>query len=170
MPRSISWVLAVVAILLTHSLFAQTDPSHHPPGLDEWRGWYRDASTSDRAEWMAERMDSVAKSTKHPMVEGYQAVAHLMMADEAWNPVDKLTLFNRWKPVLEGAILSLPNNPDLALLRLGVQAHVPIILDYRSDMERDQEVVAEALSNDHWGDAPLYATFARDFLLYLKSL
>ena len=170
MPRSISWALAVVAILLTHSLLAQTDPPTHPLGLDDWRGWYREASTFDQAEWMAERMDSVAKLIKHPMVDGYQAVAHLMMADEAWNPVDKLRLFNRWKPVLEGAILSLPNNPDLALLRLGVQAHVPVILDYRSDMERDQEIVAEALSNDHWGDAPLYATFARDFLLYLKSL
>ena len=45
------------------------------------------------------------------------AVSNLMVADELWNPLEKLEIFNAWQPVLESAVAALPEHPDLALLR-----------------------------------------------------
>ena len=54
-------------------------------------------------------------------------MTQLMVADEfahgTMEKMEKLEIFNAWQPVLESAVSALPEHPDLALLRLGVQNH-----------------------------------------------
>lgn len=143
--------------------------------LVEWRAWYRDATTNGRATEMAARMTKACGSdeenlTPDALAQGFLAVAHLMLADEAWNPLDKLGLFNEWKPQLEAAIALSPGDADLAFLRLGVQTHVPDLLKYNGDLDSDRLKVENALASGHWRTDPLHAAFVRDFLMYLKSL
>ena len=85
-------------------------------------------------------------------------------------PLEKLEIFNAWQPVLESAVAALPEHPDLALLRLGVQNHVPSILNYSHNTQSDRLLVERALAEGHWSSDRIHAAFVRDFLTYLKSL
>jgi len=143
----------------------------HRENLPAWRKLYREASASNSAESMALFMDSTRQMHPEcPLAQGFLAVAELMLAEETWNPMDKLARFNTWQPELESAMKTLPGDPDLALLRLGVQAHVPSILNYKQDMANDEDLVRHALALGHWSNDPEHATFAEAFLSYLKSL
>lgn len=159
-----------LALSLAPSLLAQTTGDD----LHRWRGWYREATTAEGAAAMAERMASDRDARKDleadPVAQGFLAVAELMIADHAWNPVDKLSQFLDWQPELEAALAARPGDPDLAFLRLGVQTHAPALLNYFSDVEADRNVVEAGLASGHWSDDPTHAAFVRDFLLYLKSL
>lgn len=120
---------------------------------------------------MVERMVSdCGTCEEHPLSHGFLAVSNLMVADELWNPVEKLEIFNAWKPILESAVAALPEHPDLALLRLGVQTHVPSILNYSNNTQADRLLVERALAQGHWSSDRIHAAFVRDFLTYLKSL
>ena len=159
-----------LAASLAPSLLAQTTGDD----LLRWRGWYREATTAKGAATMAQRMASVRDGREDlradPMAQGFLAVAELMIADHAWNPVDKLSQFLDWQPELEAALAARPGDPDLAFLRLGVQTHAPALLNYFSDVEADRSVVDAGLASGHWNDDPMHAAFVRDFLTYLKSL
>ena len=147
------------------------DAQVHPTQLSTWRALYREASASNQAKPMALSMKTIQqRHPDSPMVNGFLAVAELMLAEESWNPVDKLARFNAWQPVLDAAINAMPGDPDLALLRLGVQAHVPALLNYDQDMLHDEALVRQALARGHWSNDPEHAAFAEAFLSYLKSL
>ena len=167
MTRCITLIACLGFALLTLNVEAQT----HETPLATWRALYRQASETNQAKPMALSMDSTRQQRPDsPMVNGFLAVAELMLAEESWNPVDKLARFNAWQPVLDAAIKAMPGDPDLALLRLGVQAHVPAILNYDQDMANDEAVVRQALARGHWSNDPEHAEFAEAFLSYLKSL
>jgi hypothetical protein len=159
-----------LAFSLAPSLVAQTTGDD----LLRWRGWYREATTADGAATMAQRMaierDTRADLANDPMAQGFLAVAELMIADHAWNPVDKLSQFIDWQPELEAALAARPGDPDLAFLRLGVQSHAPALLNYSSALQADRSFVEAGLASGHWREDPTHADFVRDFLLYLKSL
>ena len=167
MTRCITLVACLGFLLLSASVEAQT----HKTPIATWRALYRQASETNQAKPMALSMDSARQQhPDSPMARGFQAVAELMLAEESWNPMDKLARFNAWQPVLDAAINALPGDPDLALLRLGVQAHVPALLNYDQDMVHDEAVVRQALKRGHWSNDPEHAAFAEAFLTYLKSL
>jgi len=159
-----------LAFCLAPSLLAQTTGDD----LLRWRGWYREAATAEGAAAMTQRMASERDSrddlATDPLAQGFLAVAELMVADHAWNPVDKLSQFLDWQPELEAALAARPGDPDLAFLRLGVQTHAPALLNYFSEVDVDRRVVEAALASGHWSNDPLHAAFVRDFLTYLKSL
>jgi hypothetical protein len=167
MTRCVTLVACLGYLLLSLGVSAQT----HQSELTSWRALYRQASETDQAKLMALAMDSARqRHPDSPMAKGFLAVAELMLAEESWNPMDKLARFNAWQPVLDAAISAMPGDPDLALLRLGVQAHVPALLNYDQDMVHDEAVVRQALARDHWSNDPEHAAFAEAFLTYLKSL
>ena len=139
--------------------------------VERWRGWYREATSSENATSMVENMTKDCGSCEEQAMSlGFLAVAQLMIADETWNPVDKFAQFSAWKPALESAIGRSPDNPDLVFLRLGVQTHVPALLDYSGNKNDDRLVVERALSSGFWSSDATHAAFVRDFITYLKSL
>ena len=142
-------------------LSSSVDAQVHPTQLSTWRALYRQASASNQAKPMALSMETIQqRHPDSPMASGFLAVAELMLAEESWNPMDKLARFNAWQPVPEAAMNAMPGDPDLALLRLGVQAHVPAILNYKEDMATTRNVVRQALARGHWSNDPEHAAFA----------
>jgi hypothetical protein len=81
-----------------------------------------------------------------------------------WNPMDKWTQFQTWKPQLEEAIVQRPLDADLRFFRLSVQFSVPALLEYNSDMDEDSDAVREALSDAFWAERPEYESFVAAFL------
>ena len=166
MGGTLRWVWTVLGIVSWSLAFSQSSPSM----LAEWRSLYRKAAASEAAGPMAQSMAMACEqqpSNDHAL--GFHAVAELMLAEEAWNPMDKLQRFNEWKPVLEGVLSELPNDPDMALLRLGVQEHVPLFLNYHDDMPRDRAVVEQGIDSNHWAEDPEHQLFVQEFLLSLKA-
>ena len=140
--------------------------------LVAWRAMYRDAKDASTVNAMAEALQ--AHLDTHPddlTAQAFHATAMLMKADHAWNPLDKLALFQDWKPQLERAIAQSEgaSMADLVFLRMGVQAHVPSLLDYQSDLPDDERMVRDALKAGHWKEDVVHQTFVEDFLTYLEA-
>ena len=140
--------------------------------LVAWRSMYRDAKDAPTVNAMAETLQ--AHLDNHPddlTAQAFHATAMLMKADHAWNPLDKLALFQDWKPQLERAIARSEGAlmADLVFLRMGVQAHVPSLLDYQSDLPSDERMVRDALKAGHWQEDVVHQTFVKDFLTYLEA-
>ena len=136
-----------------------------------YRAWYREATSLNGAEKMAEEMTLEWKTQpEDAFTLGFLAVSELMLADHAWNPLDKLAQFLEWQPQLDQAIDQRPDDPDLAFLRLGVQIHAPALLDYQSDIEHDKTLVSQALLAGHWKEDPVHESFVQDFLNYIQGL
>lgn len=166
MGGTLRWACTVLGIISWSLACSQSSPSV----LDEWRALYRQAALSETAGPMAQSMAAICEqSPSNAQARGFHAVAELMLAEETWNPMDKLQRFNEWKPVLEGVLSELPHDPDMALLRLGVQEHVPLFLDYHDDMTRDQAIVQEGLDSKHWAEDPDHQLFVQEFLLSLRA-
>lgn len=176
MLRTGSQLLCVLG-LCWGTLHAQTS------NLPALRAWYRDASTArnagspealDRATAMASQVRSMretetTRGNDAAVLQGFEAVAQLLVAEQVWNPVEKLSQFLDWQPVLEASVQAQPNDPDLAVLRMGVQVHAPAFLNYRDDVAHDRECAEQALHRGHWASDPEHEAFVRDFLTYLKS-
>ena len=166
MSGTLRWACTVLGIISWSLACSQSSPSV----LDEWRALYRQAALSETAGPMAQSMAAICEqSPSNAQARGFHAVAELMLAEETWNPMDKLQRFNEWNPVLEGVLSELPHDPDMALLRLGVQEHVPLFLDYHDDMTRDQAIVQQGLDSKHWAEDPEHQLFVQEFLLSLKA-
>lgn len=166
MGGTLRWVWTVLGIASWSLAFSQSSPSM----LAEWRSFYRQAAQSETAGPMAQSMATLCEQNpSNAQARGFHAVAELMLAEEAWNPMDKLQRFNEWKPVLEAVLSELPRDPDMALLRLGVQQHVPGFLNYRDDMVQDQSIVQQGLDNHHWAKDVEHQLFVQEVLLSLEA-
>ena len=176
MLRARSQLVCVLG-LCWGSLHAQT------ADLPTLRAWYRAASTArnaaspealQRATEMASNVRSMretetARGNDVAVVQGFEAVAHLLVAEQVWNPVEKLSQFLDWQPVLETSVQAQPNDPDLVMLRMGVQVHAPAFLNYNDDVAHDRLCAERALRMGHWASDQEHEAFVRDFLTYLKS-
>lgn len=162
MARALAWML----VLGTPSLLLGQTHSE----LSSWRAWYRQTSEGGLADSAIAPMTTALQA--HPnnaVCTAFLATAQLQKAQELWNPLDKLTTFQTWRPVLDSALEALPHNPDLALLRLGVQTHTPSFLDYDQAVASDARRVREALAAGHWKDDPTHEAFVQDFFTYLET-
>ena len=162
MARALAWmlVLGMPSLLLgqTHS------------ELSSWRALYRQTAEGGPADSAIVPMTAALQA--HPnnaVCAAFHATARLQKAQELWNPFDKLTTFQTWRPVLDSTLEVLPHDPDLALLRLGVQSHTPSFLDYDQAMDTDARRVREALTAGHWKDDPTHEAFVQDFFTYLET-
>lgn len=137
-----------------------------------WRSLYRQALDAEGASAMSLALANHLQ--EHPsddIAQGFYATAMLMTAQHAWNPLEKLELFQSWKPRLERAIAQshVDSQADLLFLRLGVQTHVPTLLDYRSEMTSDRRLVEQAMREGFWSDDPQHERFVSEFLTYLET-
>ena len=162
MAHALAWmlVLGMPSLLLgqTHS------------ELSAWRALYRQTAEGGPADSAIVPMTASLRA--HPnnaICIAFHATAQLQKAQELWNPFDKLTTFQTWQPVLDSALEALPQDPDVALLRLGVQSHTPSFLDYDQAKATDAQHVREALTSGHWNDDSAHAAFVQDFFTYLET-
>ncbi|MDA0728471.1 MAG: hypothetical protein O3B70_02985 [Bacteroidetes bacterium] len=174
--EGIETVIGVPLLRKPQSSKDSSTPCHQSADRDRLllRSWYRQASqaqSTDEATRMSEQINQLeSNDCQEWLLQGFRAVAELMIANHAWNPAEKLSRFLEWQPILEAAIQDHPEDPDLAFLRLGVQTHVPAFLSYCANIPADRDKVERALRDGFWSHDTTHEAFVREFLSYLKSL
>lgn len=78
---------------------------------------------------------------------GYEGALLMKKASLVSKPKDKLRFFKAGRIKLETALLADPDNTDLHFLRLVIQEKAPKIVRYRTDIEKDKNMVLKNFSS-----------------------
>ncbi|MCC6373150.1 MAG: hypothetical protein IT236_19250 [Bacteroidia bacterium] len=106
----------------------------------------RSANNAETAQFFFNKTKSIELSEK-PVLRGYKAMASFIMCKHAVNPFTKLNYFNKGKKELDAAIFAESGNIELLFLRFATQCHVPVFLNYSSNMESDKKMLLNYLAN-----------------------
>lgn len=77
----------------------------------------------------------------------YKACATMMMAKYCFNPVTKLSYFNKGKSLLEKCVRSQSENIEVRYLRFTVQTFSPDFLGYNTSIQEDKGFLLKHLSS-----------------------
>lgn len=132
--------IALIGLVLFSSI-----PGFIFPTPEDVRPMYHKAASDEKA--CKELIKILAPFTEHnnALLSGYKGSATMMMAKYVFNPVTKLSYFNKGKNILEKAISKEKNNVELRFLRYGVQLSIPFFLGYKSDLKTDKEFLLTSL-------------------------
>jgi hypothetical protein len=108
--------------------------------LSEARMLYNHAVENEEAAESLLKI-SEANTFTNPVMMGYKAAGHMMMAKHVGNPFKKMSHFNKGKDILGNAIAADKNNLELRFLRFAVQAEAPGFLDYKDNLEEDKRLL-----------------------------
>lgn len=112
--------------------------------VDDLRVLYRDATKSEeQAQAFYEPLTEVTKDDK-PVLVAYKGAGLMLLAR-----YEKLTergpKVKDAVPWIEQAVADDPDNPEIRLIRLSVQEHLPKFLKYSQDIEDDRQFIQQAL-------------------------
>jgi len=119
--------------------------------LKEIRDLYYKVNTEDSGLDDFEKSLNKNNKMPKPELEGYKAVLWFLKAKKSFNPYKKYESFNKGKQQLELLIKKYPDNIELHFLRLTIQDHLPIFLDYNDKIEIDEIFIKakiKELNND----------------------
>ena len=92
------------------------------------------------------------KSESNPDVKAYVYSLEMKKAEYSYNPVEKLTIFNRYRTKLESLISKHPSNIHLRYMRLTIQEKLPRFLGYSSSIEADKKFLKQKMDNKDASD------------------
>ena len=134
------------------------------PGLSELRRLFSLAAIKqDAAKKLSELLAEVGTSSQ-PVYVCYKGVAKMIQAKYALNPINKLSLFNKGKALIERAIKTDTTNVEMRFLRLTIQNNLPVILGYKNNIVLDKTYLENKINNEN--DNELKHIISR----YLSSL
>lgn len=76
-------------------------------------------------------------TSKNEVYLAYFGAFQTIYANHVFNPINKLTYFNKGKKNIEKAIKLNPNNIDIRFLRYSIQKKCPKFLGYKNNIEED---------------------------------
>ncbi len=79
--------------------------------------------------------------------KGYHGAALALKASYSWNPISKMSYFNKAKKTIDAAIQSEPKNIELRMIRSSIQSNVPKILGYHKNIEEDRDFILNNVKN-----------------------
>jgi hypothetical protein len=129
-------IILFLAILLTHT--SSTDV------IDIRKQYVVAANDKQAAKKLLTVLEK--KSNANHTLLGYQGAVMMVMAKYHFNPVSKLNSFQSGKLLLEKSILHAPENIELRYLRLTIQYHAPIFLDYNKSIQQDKAFIMNMIS------------------------
>jgi hypothetical protein len=92
------------------------------------------------------------KSENSPGVKAYVYSLEMKKAEYSFNPVEKLTIFNRYRNKFEDLISKHPSNIHLRYMRLTIQEKLPQILGYYSSIEADKQFLKQKMETKDASD------------------
>lgn len=105
---------------------------------------------SGKSESSCAKLNSMLEQfneTNNPVLGAYKASASMMMAGYVFNPVSKLSYFNKGKDLLEKCINSDSINIELHYLRFAMQAEAPSFLGYKDFISADKKFILEKVDS-----------------------
>ncbi|MEJ5995981.1 hypothetical protein WG904_16255 [Pedobacter sp. Du54] len=79
------------------------------------------------------------------LLTGYKGAAIMMEANHVFNPITKLSRFNKGKQLIENAIRKDGSNVELRYIRLTIQTNIPGFLGYSNAIEADKKLLINKL-------------------------
>jgi hypothetical protein len=116
--------------------------------------YYKASVNKSDAETFFETIHSTPKIDKF-LLAGYQGMSHMIKANYAFNPYNKLSYFIKGKNLLDEAITADPKNIELRFLRFSVQTNAPAFLGYGGKVNEDKKEIM--LAYHHLVDEDLKA-------------
>ncbi len=114
--------------------------------IEKARYLYNKAANEEKAA--LELLDlTEKKNEEEPVLLGYKAAGHMMMAKHVGNPFKKMSHFNKGKKILNNALEADKQNLELRFLRFAVQAEAPAFLGYRENLEEDKLLLINGVGN-----------------------
>lgn len=114
--------------------------------ISEVRSLYIKATQEEAAAHKLIEFTSHGNSSE-PLMLGYRAAAHMMLAKHVGNPFKKLSNFYQGKEIFTKAVNAAPASVELRFLRFSVQAEAPAFLNYRENLEEDKKILLEQTSD-----------------------
>lgn len=130
-------------ILLLINILPALEHGNDIDGLVSIRNQYVKAVSS--REQNEQFIQTLQRQPRTAIIKGYFAGSHFIKASHAMAPWTKWSEFKTGKKLLEQAIHSAPNEPELRFIRLTIQANLPGFLNYSSDIKADTDFLKTAL-------------------------
>jgi hypothetical protein len=105
--------------------------------------FYKATESRKVAEEFREKM--TVANEQLPVFLGYKAMAEMLMANYSFNPINKISYFNKGKDLLEKSVKLAPKSAELRFLRFSIQTNAPSFLLYKSSIEEDKKVILQYL-------------------------
>ncbi len=98
---------------------------------------------------------------KEGIVLAYQAMSEALVAQTAWNPLEKYTRIKKFEELISKAIINDPNNLEIRFLRLCIENYIPEWLGIPNHLLDDKSFILT-----HLEQAKLLM-FDRGFIRYI---
>jgi hypothetical protein len=134
-------IKSIVMVLLTMTMFSGSQK----PDMTTYRS-LMDKSVND--EKIAKQFYSLTNRIQisdEPVIVGVKAMSELIMCKHVFNPVSKISHFNRGKKLLDNAISRSTTNPELLFFRFATQSNVPALLNYNANLQADKLILISYL-------------------------
>ncbi|MEW7277514.1 hypothetical protein ABW636_02845 [Aquimarina sp. 2201CG1-2-11] len=109
--------------------------------IEEIRDSYKTCNQSEEKATQFFELTEKALHNKGAVYKGYHGAALALKASFAWNPIKKLSNFNKAKKMIDEAIFLEPENVELRMIRLSIQSNAPKIAGYYKNIEEDKKVM-----------------------------
>lgn len=127
----------IISLLLVYHSSINSD-------VVRFRNLYIEAPSNEKK---ALKLIEETQNGSSSLEKGYFGAGKMLMAKYYLNPISKLNTFSAGKQILETAIQSDKNNPELRYLRLTIQTNVPVFLRYSMNVNEDKSFLRSALVN-----------------------
>ncbi|RZL38292.1 MAG: hypothetical protein EOO96_03245 [Pedobacter sp.] len=114
--------------------------------MNELRDLYEQAPTSETANLKLNKFLET-KQSDDALINGYKGAGTMILANHVFNPISKLSKFNKGKKLIEQAIKADPNGIELRYLRFTIQTNLPGFLGYKSNIKSDKVFLINGLAN-----------------------
>lgn len=113
--------------------------SFQTPSLSEVRQLYLNSAEEEAAAKELLKLSKANDDTA--VILGYKGAAEMMLAKHVFNPLSKMSHFNKGKKAFSKAIETEPANVELRFLRFSVQSETPDFLGYKDNLEEDKKIL-----------------------------
>ena len=141
--------------------------SAHHPDLQVYRKLLdQSVANKDTANLFYAKLKNVTADSD-PALLGFKAMSEFMLCKHLFNPVSRISHFNKGKSLLEKAIQRNSTDPELLYFRLSTQSNIPAMLRYNSNIKADKQFLLAYLKKGAGSDLeddPVYQRI-RSYLL-----
>lgn len=124
-------------LLLT--LLTAVLPCIPEPTLGEIRNCYQAASIQKAAAEKLNQLTLNIDSSAAPVMIAYKGANEMVQAKYAFNPMTKLSRFNKGKALLQMAVSLDSLSLETRFLRFSIQSNIPSLLNYNGEISTDKQ-------------------------------
>ena len=114
--------------------------------IEDIRNSYKTCNQSAEKAVQFFELTQKALHNKGAIYRGYHGAALALKASFAWNPIKKISNFNKAKRMIDEAVLLEPENIELRMIRLSIQSNAPKIAGYYKNIEEDKKIMLSAFT------------------------